>query len=171
MVMGGLRPGGGEEWNTSFKNFLKHHWQEVQQKSGQPFDLSLFEKEHFNYDTEPACRAAVTARTIAPEKALAFYELIQHHFYVETQDPKQPEFYKPICKTLDIDYNKFLAAFTSEAMKEATRADFTKSRQLGVRGFPTVMYRKKDKRHVIASGYTDFESLKRTLVTLRKKNS
>lgn len=167
LLMGGLRPGGGEEWNSSFKDFLKHHWQEVSERSGQPFDLSLFDKEAFNYDTEPACRAVVTTRTIAPEKTPAFYELVQHYFYAQSQDPKQVRFYQSICEKLDMDFQEFSDAFISEAMRVATQADFVKSRDMGVRGFPTIIYRKKDKLHLIATGYTEFEALKKSIVNLR----
>lgn len=86
--MGGLRAGGVDEWNTDFKNFLKHHWEEVAQRSGQPFGYTLFEKDSFNYDTEPACKAIVTVRAIDSSKALPFYELVQHSFYVKNKDPK-----------------------------------------------------------------------------------
>jgi len=27
VLMGGLRPGGGEEWNDEFKGYLRHHWE------------------------------------------------------------------------------------------------------------------------------------------------
>ncbi|MDB2385289.1 DsbA family protein [Polaribacter sp.] len=168
LIMGGLRPGGGQEWDTSFKNYLKHHWQEVQKKSGQPFSLSLFEKENFNYDTEPACRAVVTVRSIAPEKTVAFYELVQYYFYAKSKDPKELEFYKVICEKLNINFKDFSEKFTSDAMKTATQADFTKSRELGVRGFPTIIYRQKDKLYTIARGYADFEALKNLILEIRK---
>ena len=67
IVLGGLRPGGGEAWNEEFKGFLKHHWEEVTARSGQPFGDKLFSLDHFNYDTEPACRAVVVARGMKPE--------------------------------------------------------------------------------------------------------
>ena len=170
LIMGGLRPGGGQEWNTPFKDYLKHHWQAVSKKSGQPFNLSLFEKEAFNYDTEPGCRAVITVRTIAPKKTLAFYELVQYYFYTKTKDPKQVAFYKIICEKLDIDFKVFSDAFTSDTLKDATQADFRKSRALGIRGFPSIVYRQKDKLYTIASGYTDFETLKKTILKLKKQN-
>ncbi|MGJ8592665.1 MAG: DsbA family protein [Aquaticitalea sp.] len=169
LIMGGLRPGGGQAWDKSFKNYLEHHWKEVNKMSGQPFNFSLFEMEEFNYDTEPGCRAVVTAKTIAPEKTLAFYELVQYYFYAAAKDPKQLDFYKPICEKLDIDYKEFSEKFTSDAMKAATEADFTKSRELGVRGFPTIIYRKKDKLYTIARGYTEFEDLKKSIIKLQNK--
>ena len=48
IVVGGLRPGGGDSWDGKMKDFLRHHWEEVNKRSGQPFGKRLFEKEHFN---------------------------------------------------------------------------------------------------------------------------
>ena len=163
LVMGGLRPGGGDEWNSEFKDFLKHHWEEVNKRSGQPFGFALFKEDNFNYDTEPACRAVVTIRAIAPKKALRFYELVQYSFYVESNDPKNVAFYQPICEKLGIDFTEFSEKFSSEEMRYATHLDFAQSRQLGASGFPSVMYRKKDKVHFIARGYSDYENMKETL--------
>ena len=68
IIMGGLRAGGGETWNTSFKDFLRHHWEDVGIKSGQPFKFDLLDRTEFDYDTEPACRAIVVIENISPEK-------------------------------------------------------------------------------------------------------
>ena len=38
--------------------------------TNEPVDFSLFDKEYFNYNTEPGCRAVVTVKTIAPEISL-----------------------------------------------------------------------------------------------------
>jgi putative protein-disulfide isomerase len=163
LVMGGLRPGGGDEWNSEFKDFLKHHWEEVNKRSGQPFGFDLFKQENFNYDTEPACRATVTASEIAPQKALSFYELVQYSFYVESNDPKQIEFYQPICEKLAINFKAFSQKFSSKEMRDATQKDFAQSRQMGVNGFPSVIYRKKDQLYSIASGYDNYETMKEAL--------
>lgn len=160
ILMGGLRPGGGEEWTVEFKDFLRHHWEEVNKRSGQPFGYDLFELADFDYDTEPACRAAVTARSIAPDKALSFYELVQHHFYVQSRDPKDVSFYQPICDQLSIDFDQFAELFRSAEMKSATAADFAQSRQWGIRSFPSVVYRKDDQLYLIARGYASYEALR-----------
>lgn len=160
MIMGGLRPGGGEEWNEKFKNFLKHHWEEVNNRSGQPFGYKLFELDNFNYDTEPSCRAVVTVRNIAPEKLLSFYELVQHYFYVASQDPTQVDFYQPICEKLGIDFTEFSNQFASAEMKQATYQDFRQSRQWGVNGFPAVLFRKDKELHFIGRGYTEYEAMR-----------
>jgi len=160
LVMGGLRPGGGDAWNEEFKNYLKHHWEEVNKRSGQPFGMDLFEKEAFNYDTEPSCRAIVTVRELSPEKTLSFYELVQHHFYVKNNDPNLVEFYQPICEQLDIDFSAFKAFFNSPKAKELTQKDFVLNREWGIRGYPSVVVRKGKELHLIASGFAKFEDLK-----------
>jgi len=170
ILMGGLRPGGGQEWDGEFKEFLKHHWDQVSQRSGQPFGFDLFDLEEFNYDTEPACRAVVTARTLAPHKSLSFYELVQHHFYVQSHDPNQVEFYRPICDQLEINFTQFADKFASDDMRSATQKDFGQSRQWGVSGFPTVLYRKDDQLFAIARGYAEFGEMK-TRLNLFSRNS
>ena len=159
IVVGGLRPGGGDPWNEQFQNFLKHHWEEVNARSGQPFGYTLFERESFNYDTEPSCRAVVAARQLDPAKEHRFYELVQHHFYVKSEDPNQEEFYRPICAELDLDYQQFLALFNSQEVRDLTQAEFAMNRQWGVRGYPTVLFRKGDQLYRVAGGYATYEQM------------
>ena len=83
LVMGGLRPGGGDPWNEQFTGFLRHHWEEVNQKSGQPFNQDLLGTDFFQYDTEPSFRAVVIVRDMHPALSHRFYEYVQHHFYVQ----------------------------------------------------------------------------------------
>ena len=42
ILLGGLRPGGGEKWNDQFKNFLRQHWEHVTELSGQPFGYKIY---------------------------------------------------------------------------------------------------------------------------------
>ena len=97
IVVGGLRPGGGDAWDTKMKDFLRHHWEEVNRRSGQPFGDKLFQLDHFNYDTEPACRAVVASRKWMGDYEFDFYEAVSRKFYVENEDPKEAGFYQSIC--------------------------------------------------------------------------
>jgi putative protein-disulfide isomerase len=159
IVVGGLRPGGGDPWNEQFKQFLQHHWEEVYTRSGQPFGTELFEREAFNYDTEPSCRAVVTVRHIAPALEHRFFELVQHYFYVQNEDPAEVAFYQPICAKLGIDFAEFSTLFQSMEMRQATVADFQLSRQWGVSGFPTVLIRKGQQLIPIARGFATYEQM------------
>jgi putative protein-disulfide isomerase len=158
-VLGGLRPGGGDAWNEEFKGFLRHHWEEVTARSGQPFGTKLFDRDTFNYDTEPPCRAVVVARAMAPAVESRFFELTQHRFYVLNEDPNEVAFYQPICEQLGIDYVEFAKRFGSEEAKAATLRDFQLNRSWGVTGYPTVVFRKGDQLIAIARGYAEFAQM------------
>ena len=160
IIMGGLRAGGGEEWNTQFKDFLKHHWEDVGMLSGQPFKFDILKWESFDYDTEPSCRAVVTVQSIDNKQALAFFKEVQKGFYLENRDPKTIEFYKPICQQMGINFELFSDKFESNEMKAATKQHFQKSQQIGVRSFPTILVEYKGQLHLVASGYSTFEKMK-----------
>jgi len=160
IVLGGLRPGGGEAWDDQLKAFLRHHWEEVNERSGQPFGYALFDREEFNYDTEPACRAVVTARKWMGNRELEFYEAVSRKFYVENQDPSLPEFYQSICGQFDINFNEFITDFESDQLKYQTNQDFQLNRQWGVRGYPTVLFKTGDQLYQVNNGYMEFDQMK-----------
>jgi len=160
IVVGGLRPGGGDPWNEEMKNFLRSHWKHVEELSGQPFSYDLMDRAEFNYDTEPACRAVVAARPLVGEKLLEFFEEVQRKFYVGSKDPSQEEFYKSICEKFGVDYEDFLTRFRDEGVRYETRNEFMLNRQWGVQGYPTVVLLHKDELFLIGHGYATFEQMK-----------
>lgn len=160
MIMGGLRPGGGELWNDEMKAMLREHWEHVEKASGQPFNHDLLNWDEFEYDTEPPARAVRVIRDLKPEKELEFYKIIQHAFYVENGDPNKMNFYKPLCAQIDVFFETFKALFESPGYSQLVRQDFQYAQQLGVRGFPAVVLQQEDKYTAISMGYSTFETMK-----------
>ena len=159
LVMGGLRPGGGDPWTPAFKNMLRGHWNHVQEASGQPFNFGLFDKADFNYDTEPPARAVRIVRDLAPHKEFAFYEAVQRRFYVENEDPAELAFYQPICIELEISFDAFSLHFPTDTYKKLVREDFYKSQSLGIRGFPTVVLQTEEGMSLVAQGFATKEAM------------
>jgi putative protein-disulfide isomerase len=168
ILVGGLRPGGGDTWNEEMKDFLKHHWEQVHEKSAQPFGYELFDLEYFNYDTEPSCRAVVAARLLVKEKEMEFFEAIQRKFYVESQNPGENYFYQSICEQFEISFEDFLIRFESEEIRKETMAEFQLNRKWGVSGYPTVVLLNNDKLLMIAHGYAEFLQMKQAVDHLLK---
>lgn len=159
ILVGGLRPGGGDAWNERFRSFLRHHWEEIGERSGQPFSTRFLDRESFNYDTEPACRAFVVMRGMLEEKAAPStqaYEVfaaIQRKFYAEGEDPTVASFYEPLCVAQGLDPREFRDRFDAPQAKQATAKEFEEVRRLGVRGFPTVLFEGAAGRTVLATGF------------------
>lgn len=160
LVLGGLRPGGGEEWNEHFREMIKGHWHHVEDASGQPFDYTFFDRESFNYDTEPAARSVRVVRDIAPNKEWEFYKSLQRSFYAENKDLNDLNLLEVLCKQLEVDYEGFESVFLSVEYKKLVKEDFIFAQQLGVRGFPAVVMKKGEEYIAITLGYSDYDTMK-----------
>lgn len=160
IVVGGLRPGGDDPWNDEMKKVLKHHWEEVNKRSNQPFGYDLFDRETFNYDTEPACRAVIAARSFVKHQEMEFFDAIQRKFYVESQNPSEILFYVSICDQFNINFEAFRLRFESEEIKKETIEEFNINRQWGVTAYPAVLLHHNDHLYSIARGFSTFEDMK-----------
>lgn len=160
VVVGGLRPGGGDPWDDKMKDFLRHHWEEIEERTGQPFGYELLALPYFDYDTEPACRAVVTARSLAPAKEFDFFEAVQRDFYVHSKDPASVGFYQDICEEFSIDFKSFSSLFQSNLMASETNKDFVLNRDWGVRGYPTILLRKDQNLYRVTNGYATYDQMK-----------
>ena len=165
MTMGGLRAGGGELWNAEFKAFLRQEWSKVAQTTGQPFGFTVLDAPAFNYDTEPACRAVVAAQLLQARHhlpatmVLEFLAALQRKFYVDGQDPGEMHLYAEICAGLGLDAAEFRETFESAAAKQQTQQHFMRSREWGVRSFPTLLLERDGQFIPLAVGYVTAEQL------------
>lgn len=85
LVPGGLRTG-GSALDSSTRKYILEHWQAVADATGQPFRFEGAMPDGFVYDTEPACRALVTARELDAERVWPLLALIQRSFYEQGVD-------------------------------------------------------------------------------------
>ncbi|MFN3744852.1 MAG: DsbA family protein [Hyphomicrobiaceae bacterium] len=136
LVMGGLRAGNTKAMTEKDREYIRGAWTRVGEASGQPFDFSFFDREHFVYDTEPACRAVVTMRRLAPEKALAFKARVSRAFYGENRDTTDVKVLAALAPEFDIDAERFELEMLSADVRNETFRDFLTSQQAGVQGFP-----------------------------------
>lgn len=163
MVMGGLRPGTVEPWDPSMRSYIRHHWQDVEAKTGQPFDFARFDDEDFVYDTEPGCRALITVRSFAPEKSLAMYEALQRGFYAGNLNITKTEVLAELAASIGIEGDQFRTKFTAPEMRKQVSFDFQRSQAFGVQGFPSVLCADDGQYGFLTLGYRTFESMQSDL--------
>lgn len=165
LTMGGLRAGGGDEWNSHFKDFLRNEWRHIAQVTGQPFGFSLLDAQHFNYDTEPACRAVTTVKLLQAQQGLpagvvlGFFSAVQRKFYVQGQDPTEVGFYQSVCADLGVEYAAFKSVFESAEARQAVQQEFALCRQWGVRSFPSLLLEQQGSISVLAVGMVRSEQI------------
>lgn len=166
LIIGGLRPGpAAEVLDDRLRGFLQHHWEEIGERTGQPFDLGGLDREDWTYDTLVPDIAAVAMRELNPEAALPFFARLQRAFYAEGIDVTDPDVYPGLLDGFDIDPSEFVDALASLEMQQATHGDFAQARALGADGFPTTFLRAGDDTHLVARGYAPYEALEPALTT------
>lgn len=161
IVMGGLRAGNTEAMREKDRDYIRGAWTRVHEASGQSFDFSFFEREGFVYDTEPACRAVVAMRRIAPDKALTLLAAISRAFYGHNRDVTNEEVLADVAAdTTGVDRDDFLAALRLADVRNETFRDFLFAQQSGVQGFPClVVGNEQDGYSLVTSGFRPVDGM------------
>jgi putative protein-disulfide isomerase len=165
IMVGGLRAYNRETMDESLKTSLLSHWKQIEETTGLPFAPAALNREGFIYNTEPACRAVVAARILAPYAVLHVFYAIQQAFYVEGLDVTQGEVLADVASAaltnagFPIDAAGFHATWADEATIAATLEDFHQTRRWEVSGFPTLILERKDKLDLVTSGFARTEVL------------
>jgi putative protein-disulfide isomerase len=167
LVVGGLRAGNTRAMRPQDKDYIRSAWTRVGEASGQPFDLSFFDREGFVYDTEPACRAVVTMRRLRPEKALPFLAAIQRAFYARNEDITQTEVLSTLAANeAGVDHAQFTAELLMPETRNETFRDFLTSQQAGVEGFPCLVAGNEAEGYaLITNGYRPIDGLPEAIET------
>ena len=118
LVVGGLRPFTTEPKDNECKAFLREHWREIGDKTGQPFAFHLLDRDDFVYDTEPASRAAVVVRHLHSQTmALNFFSELQRAFYADNADVTEAATLTALARDFGVDGDAFAAIFESDEMR------------------------------------------------------
>mgnify|MGYP000014272055 CR=1 FL=1 len=168
IINGGLRPH-GTETNETMADFLRSHWVEIAERTGQPFAYDILEDKEFIYDTEPSARAAVTARIMDPSKEYDFFKLIQMAFYRDNKDTNKTETFTQLAEEFGFDKTQFENIYNSEQAKLQTQSDFQLASQIGVRGFPSMVIKLDGKFIQISNGYREAKDIEATILEAKQK--
>lgn len=164
IVLGGLRSQ-QQALDSEGRELIRSHWQQVQVATGLAFCSTALDAAGFVYDTEPACRAVVTARQLAPQTSLPVFHALQHAFYAEGRDVTQPGILAEVAAHAmsgaghAIDAEQFQEIWGSAAMIEATQADFALTRNWEVQGFPTLVLERGRDLDLVTSGFVTMPAL------------
>ena len=158
LVLGGLRRDSVAVDAAARVRYLGY-WQAVNASTGQMFNFEDGLPEGLVYDTEPACRALVTARSLAPELVWPLTQLIQRAFYTEGVDVTRASVLVDLAERAGIPRIVFAEAFDSAAQREATAADFSWTQGLGIAGFPTLLAENNGQLALLTNGYQPLDTL------------
>ncbi len=96
-----------------------------------------------------------------PDQQVSFAADLQYALKFEGRDLTDNEAYRHLLEKYNIPAEEFYEKLASEEYKEKAQYEFALCRQLQVTGFPAVLIQVSElKFHLLARGYTDFETLK-----------
>ena len=174
IILGGLRAGATDVLDDAGKQFRLHHWGKVEEASGVAFNREgLLARKGFVYDTEPVCRAVVTARILRPEAdLLSVFRAFQHGFYVDALDTTNGAVLAEIGSRAlaelgyPVSSEEFLAEWNKRSTVEEAAADFASVRALGVSSFPTLFLKKDGTLRKVGAGYAHVDELEKHLAAI-----
>ena len=170
IIIGGLRPGDRAEPIDGIRDYLAHHWTQVAEASGQPFDHAGLDRSDWMYDTLVPDTAVVTMREAAHHETRRFLDTVQRAFYAERVDVTDPDVYRDLVAGFPVDPDEFVDQIGTAEMKAAAEQDFVEAQWLGVTGFPTLLLRDGASTLPISYGYAPFETVAGRINGLIEKN-
>ncbi len=171
IVLGGLRAYQTQPLDEATRDMLYAHWEKVAQLSGLAFDQNALRRPHFVYDTEPACRAVVSAKLLAddlpPSALLDVFQAISHAFYAQacdvTDETELADILHQALNTAEgdehFDRASLQETLSAAATREETRLNFEQIQRWGIRGFPMLLLVTEEGLQIVANGYCKTEQL------------
>lgn len=164
LVVGGLRTKGQMTWDATSKNYLKNHWKSVQEYTDVTFNYDLFEKQEFDYDTYPACKAIVTMRELyGMGKSFELLHQLHSAFYVSSEDITDRDVILVHIKKMGVEEEAFMRFYGSERAEMLMQHDFAKARSMGANAFPSVVIIDEDGHMICEKGYRSYDELLRRI--------
>lgn len=169
VVLGGLRPGpSAQELSDRMADFLRHHWVEIAERTGQPFDTSFLDRrDGWVYDTEPVAVAVVTMREINESATLDYFTRTQRAFYADGEDVTDFDVLASLAGDFDVNTTRFRERLGTQEAKQAAWADFSRARNWGITGFPTLVGELSgDRLALLARGWTTADVIRARIASL-----
>jgi putative protein-disulfide isomerase len=98
-------------------------------------------------------------KTLQPQNGIAFASALNKAIYYDGLEPENVNAYKKLATDFNLNADDFIAKMQDSTYLKLAEADFARSNQLGVNGFPSVFVEHNGKIFKLASGYTTLSDL------------
>lgn len=163
LVMGGLQTEEVGEMSDDSKKEIFHHWHQVVEATKQPISFENAFPEKFVYNTEPACRAVITAGSIEPTIIFNYFTSVQIAFYTKNLDVTQLDILQQLAVECGLDGDKFKQIFEDEKTKQTIEKSFKFTKKAGVQGFPSLILNIENDLHIVTRGYLNYSAVSSAL--------
>lgn len=139
-LLGGLAADSDEPMPEETRDFVKGHWQRIEQYvTGTQFNYDFWHKCQPRRSTYPACRAVLAAREQGKEFDLEMIVAIQKAYYLEARNPSDLSTLIELAVEMGLNKNKFSNDIKSLEIDEMLRQEIQQTRRLGLNSFPSLL--------------------------------
>jgi len=156
----GLQVGSRKPLSEAHRKQLIGLWQEVAETTGQTFAFELPADTDFIYHSELACRAIQIARCELGKEPWQIFHDLQQAFYVDCENlGATATLHRLVGASLKMSAADFEDQLHSDAIIEATRAEFTWCEDRAIQALPTVFLDLGKGPRLVAGGFATADML------------
>ncbi len=155
-IVGGLAPDSSAPMPAETREYVQRQWRRIEEMiPGRRFNFDFWTHCRPRRSTYPACRAVIAARAQGEGADLAMSRAIQSAYYEQARNPSDVETLVELGGEIGLDGDRLAGAMESEAVEEQLRQELAYGRELGVRGFPSLVLHDGDDHRSVAINYLD----------------
>lgn len=137
------------------------HWEEASRKHGMPVDVAVWEEDPPR-STHPACMATRAAGLQDPRLGLRYLRRLREVTATEVRNIARRSTLVEVGESVGVDTDRLREALDDGRAERAFREDLRRTRERGVRGFPTFEVTVDGESSILGT-YQPFEQLDREL--------
>lgn len=167
-LLGGLAPDSDLPMPVEMQEMLQNTWRHIQNViPGTHFNFQFWSENQPKRSTWPACRAVLAARLQDPALEVPMIDAIQHAYYVNALNPSNDDTLVALATRIGCDSSRFSNDLHSQLLRTQLAVEISKARDLGVRGFPSLVFLPGDGRqHSVTIDYNNPETMIDQIVQL-----
>jgi putative protein-disulfide isomerase len=175
VLSGGMIPADAPKPISVTAPYLVTQYRQVESMTGVQFGSDYLwhiknpqDSDWFPASLKPACALCIFKEEY-PHLQVTFAAELQTALFKEGRDLCDDEAYRHLLDKYHIDALTFYRKLNSSVCKEQAAYEFALVKQLQVTAFPVLLLQETDtKFHLLAKGYTDFETLNARLIELSR---
>jgi len=150
--------------NISEPSDVAPHWEEASAVHGMPVNIEIFETDPA-HSTYPASKAFTAARRQETDLAHRYLRRLREAYMTQVRNVNHREIQVELAKSVGLDVDDFTAALDSGKAQATFEDDLERTRDAGVRAFPTY-HIEGPAGEQWTSGFTSFDELIATVTAV-----
>ncbi len=158
-LLGGLASDSAEPMPESMQQQIKQIWQHIEDRTGAKFNYDFWSDNTPCRSTYQACRAVIAAGELAVDQSDDMISAIQQGYYLQAKNPSDSDILVQLAADIGLHPDPFQAALLSNETETRLQQHLSYKNQLGIQGFPCLLWFNGQKFEWLAQGYTETDQL------------